>query len=154
MNTEGLLIDQTKVSSRRVSTGGGAEIVRPRYMSFDPSSVNQLLPNHQPQQQQRQTNFYGSLPPTFSFSHQFTTTTSPPNYSTAPLLQPPLLPLPPRPRWREKPAVGASVNRRKGNSKEEVLPESSVYSLSPPPSTLPLPSFLLTKQKDKEIGDL
>lgn len=152
MNMEGLLTDQTQLSSRRVSTGGGAEIVRPRYMSLDPSSVNQHLPNHQPQQP-RQTNFYGSLPPTFSFSHQFTTTKSPPNYSTAPLLQPPLLPLPPRPRGREKPAVAASSNRRKGNSKEEVLPESSVYSLSPPPSTLPLPSFLLTKQKDKGVGD-
>ncbi|XP_042470511.1 uncharacterized protein LOC122052848 [Zingiber officinale] len=128
--------------------GGGGFAMRSRHMSLNSSSLNQLLPNHQyfgpishyNLQQQQQMSYWASLPPA---SLQF----------------PPLLPLPTKAtRSTEKQAK--PVNQRKGSGssqgrverkvKEEE--EECIYSLSPPPSDLPLPSFVLTMQKNKGVA--
>ncbi|XP_074570976.1 uncharacterized protein LOC141827585 [Curcuma longa] len=163
---ENIMVDQTR---RRVvdSSGGGGFAMRSRHMSLNSSSLNQLLPNHQyfgpilshynlQQQQQQPMGYWASLPPA---SLQF---------------QPPLLPLPTKAtRSTEKQAK--PVNQRKGSSSSQCGSEAKdqarverkevheaaerlteeeecIYSLSPPPSNLPMPSFVLTRQKNKGVA--
>ncbi|KAG6519461.1 hypothetical protein ZIOFF_022955 [Zingiber officinale] len=88
---------------------------------------------------QQQMSYWASLPPA---SLQF----------------PPLLPLPTKAtRSTEKQAK--PVNQRKGSGSSQARVERKVkeeeeciYSLSPPPSDLPLPSFVLTMQKNKGVA--
>lgn len=154
------MVDQTR---RRVadSLGGGGFAMRSRHMSLNSSSSNQLLPNYHQyfgpisHYNLQRMSYWASLPP-----------------ASLPF-QPPLLPLPTKAtRSTEKQAN--SVNQRKGSSsspcghepKDQVLvkkkevheaaegltEEKRIYSLSPPPSNLPLPSFVLTRQKNKGVA--
>ncbi|XP_074580455.1 uncharacterized protein LOC141836885 [Curcuma longa] len=171
-----IMVDQSRRRSVVDSSGGGGGggggggfAMRSRHMSLNSSSLNQLLPNHQyfgpishynlQQQQQQQMSYWASLPPA---SLQF---------------QPPLLPLPtkatrstekqPKPGNQRKgssssqcgrePKGQARVERKEVHEAAEGLTEKEeeeecIYSLSPPPSNLPLPSFVLTRQKNKGVA--
>lgn len=174
---ESIIVDQTR---RRVGDssggGGGASAMRPRNKSVNSLSLSQLLlPNHQyfaPTShydlQQQQMSYWSSLPSPFSISDQI---------KLASPSQPPLLPLPPKAtRSREKQTKPVSQRKGSGGRQcgrepkdqvqlqkkelqeatetltEEEEEESSIYSLSPPPSNLPLPSFVLTRQAYKGVA--
>lgn len=173
VSTDGILIDQSQSSPRKVTlavndvTGTGGGSVRRSRRSY-----------------------LNSLPSLISVDERVVPPPPPPPHHSLPVLQPPLLPLPPTRSATLPPATKAGMLRSRGrrmkpkpglNSRKETLnfPKAAqcgsreleeepkrrvekvtllneegeelttelIYSLSPPPCSLPLPSFILTKHR-------